>query len=151
MEENEKKDPEDRRDPIADALGITPLKPTIELKRSGRIVFPDPNDDYEYSRQNMKDLIEKGMQHFRDYGDICGSQQEARSYEVLSTMFDSLVEANEKLVNLRKTEFEIKAIEAKNDPDKVNGGVTNQNIFVGSTSDFQKMITNMQSKNNEDI
>lgn len=131
-------------DPIGDALGITPLERNITT--SGKLVLrkEEPGTDYEYGRQNLVDLIEKGKQVFGEFSEVAAAAQEPRHYEVLTNLLVSLIDAQEKLLNLKKKELEIEAAQTKN-PEEDGGNITN-NLFVGSTAEFQAMIKASREK-----
>lgn len=130
-------------DPLSAALGINPMAP--EMTQSGRFIIPEPNDDYEYGRSNLIDLIEKGNQVLAEFSQISAAAQSPRHYEVLTNMINSLIEANEKLMTMKKHDIEIKNAEKlQKEPNQT---VTN-NLFVGSTAEVQKMLeTAIKSKN----
>lgn len=129
-------------DPISEALGITLFD--NDFKSNGKIVLRKEDiEDYEYGRQNLIDLIEKGKDVFTEFAEVAKSAQEPRHYEVLTNLLNSLLEAQEKLLNLKKKNQEI-----ENNNTQEPGNVTN-NLFVGSTSDLQAMISEANKKKNQ--
>jgi hypothetical protein len=72
--------------------------------------------------------------------DLARASEHPRAYEVVSTLMKTLVDANKDLVAMNKDRKSEQAPEEKQQ-------VTNNNLFVGSTEDLQKMITEMQEKN----
>lgn len=139
MENNEDPTKKQPNDPLSDIFGINPLEG--KLTKSGQIIIPDPTDDYNYSRQNIVDIIDKANQYLQAFGEIALSAQEPRHFEVLTNMITALIDANERLVLLKKHEQDIKAREVSN-----SGQTINNNLFVGSTSDFQDLLENMSKK-----
>lgn len=145
MEDEEpKKIPPKKLDPLSDAFGIQPMDG--QLRKSGKFIVPDPIDDYQYGRQNIIDLIEKGNQYLHSFGEVAISAQEPRHFEVLTNMLNSLIEANEKLMLMKKHDQDIRAKETKEDPTQT----INNNLFVGSTSELQTMIANLSKKKPDD-
>ena len=65
-----------------------------------------------------------------------------RAFEVYGQLLKNTSEVNDRLIDLQKKMEELKAIEKKGNPTKVTNA-----LFVGSTSELQKLIKN---KKNED-
>ena len=100
---------------------------------------PEPERDFKYARQNFIDIIEKGSQALEELMDVAIQSQHPRAYEVLATTMKTLIDANKDLVEMSR----------KNSPEKDqeptgNKSVTN-NLFVGSTSDLQKILRDMKN------
>ena len=131
------KDPNDLSDPIATALDITPVD-------DNRVQLPEHEDkspkesntekDLEYARENYMDLIEKGRHSLEDLMEIARQSQHPRAFEVIATLIKTITDTNEKVVDLQKKAKEILSDEmaAKK--------VTNNNLFVGSTTELTKIL-----------
>jgi hypothetical protein len=102
---------------------------------------PTIQNDFDYARENLMDVIGKGQEALFDLMDVARQSQHPRAYEVLSTMMNTLVGANKDLLDLQAKKK--KLLEAE--PEANNQQVTN-NLFVGSTAELQKMID--QRRNN---
>ena len=100
-------------------------------------------DDFEYARENLMDVIGKGQEALFDLMDVARQSQHPRAYEVLSTMMTTLVGANKDLLDLQAKKKKLLEVE----PEANNQQVTN-NLFVGSTAELQKMID--QKRNNSE-
>ena len=116
----------------AEIVSETP-RPVAKLDDS-----PEPERDFKYARQNFIDIIEKGSQALEELMDVAIQSQHPRAYEVLATTMKTLIDANKDLVEMSR----------KNSPEKDqeptgNKSVTN-NLFVGSTSDLQKILRDMK-------
>lgn len=142
-EDEEPKQPPKKLDPLSDAFGLQPMDGM--LRKSGKFIVPDPVDDYQYGRQNIIDLIEKGQQYLHAFGEVALSAQEPRHFEVLTNMLNSLLDANEKLMLMKKHDQDIRAKETKDDPAQT----INNNLFVGSTSELQGMLAQINKKKDE--
>lgn len=90
--------------------------------------------DFEYARGNLIDIIEKGQEALSGILDVAGMSQHPRSYEVVATLINTLTTANKDLLELTKKRQEIEG--------NVGGKPTtvNNNLFVGSTAELQKLI-----------
>jgi hypothetical protein len=102
---------------------------------------PTIQNDFDYARENLMDVIEKGQEALFDLMDVARQSQHPRTYEVLSTMMNTLVGANKDLLDLQAKKKKLLEVE----PEANNQQVTN-NLFVGSTAELQKMID--QRRNN---
>lgn len=138
MNEDEDKKP---LDPISKAFGIDPMDG--KLLTNGHIIINDPTDDYNHSRQNIIDLIDQGNQYLQQFGQVAMSAQEPRYIEVLTNLLNSLILANEKLLDLKIKDNAIKEKSGDNSAD-----IINNNLFVGTTEELQTMLENI-SKNDK--
>jgi len=92
-------------------------------------------NDYEYARRNLYDIIENGQRALDDMIDFAKQAQHPRAYEVVGTLINNLVDANQKLLHLSKQVKDIRSKEKNDAPDKVTN-----NLFVGSTAELQKLL-----------
>ena len=99
----------------------------------------DKNDnvksDYDYSRETYYDLIEKGREGLEDMIHVARESEHPRAYEVLAGMLKNVADINDKLMDLNKKHSDI--TQPKNQQKQIEH---QQNIFVGSTADLQKML-----------
>lgn len=130
-------------DPISQAFGLEPMDG--KLKPSGKILVPDPTDDYQYSRQVIIDMIEKGMAHYAEFGTSAQAAGEPRHYEVLNNMGTSIIMAAEKLMILQKLDMDMKAQAAKNETAAGNQTINN-NLVVGSADDMLTMLEKIDER-----
>lgn len=107
----------------------------------------EAENDYDYARKNMYDVIEKGTQALEELLGVATSSQHPRAYEVLATTMKTLVDANKELVQLSKKKVEE---EKRNDEPQTgsSGNVTNNNLFVGTTHDLLKVLADMRKNGN---
>ena len=107
---------------------IVKEKPKIQKQ-----VNDDPTKDYEYSRAQFYNLIEKGQEAVDGILDVAGDSQHPRAYEVAGQLIKHIADTTDKLVDLQKKMKDL-------DEDKSTKQVTNNSLFIGSTSDLQKML-----------
>ena len=119
-------------------------------KRSSEIeVIPEkPNEiqkDYEYTRANLYSLIEKGQESLNGIMELAGESASPRAYEVAGQVLKSTADITDKLADLQKKMKDL-------DEDKPKGPstVTNNAVFVGSTSELQKMLKQEILNNKEE-
>ena len=105
------------------------------VKRKDRL--KDVNDieqDYDYTRANLYSLIEKGQEAINGIMEVAGETASPRAYEVAGQLIKSVADTTDKLMDLQK-----KVKDVNEDAPKTNN-VTNNALFVGSTSELSKML-----------
>ncbi len=111
---------------VIDESRVTPMdKPSIQQD--------DVMDDYQYARENLKNIIDSAQQSIDDLSSIASTSESPRAYEVLSGLMKTIVDANKDLLELQKKVKQLKEDEAK------PSNVTNA-LFVGSTAELHKLI-----------
>ena len=95
----------------------------------------DKDNDYEYTRETLYDLIEKGREGIEEMIEVARQSEHPRAYEVLSGLIKNVSDTNDKLMDLNKKQQQMY------EKDEVKQ-VENQqnNFFLGSTTDIQKML-----------
>ena len=96
---------------------------------------PDIETDYNYSRAQLYSLVEKGQEAVDGALDVAQQSDSARAYEVAGQLIKHVADTADKLIDLQK-----KMKEIDEDGPKAQTNVTNNSLFVGSTSDLQKML-----------
>ena len=99
-------------------------------------------DDYEYARGNLYQLVDKGQEAVNGALDLAMSSDHPRAYEVAGQLIKHVGDVADKLMALQKDKKNVKEESAK----KV---VTNNSLFVGSTADLQKMLKDASKKNDK--
>ena len=130
-------------DPIDEALNTTsaievsntPENGCVTRKDSTKNVTGDIEKDYEYTRANLYSLIEKGQESLNGIMELAGESASPRAYEVAGQIIKSVADTTDKLMELQK-----KVKEVDEEKTKTTNNVTNNAVFVGSTSDLSKMI-----------
>src|SRR5210317_682957 len=102
----------------------------------------DVDNDYDYSRENYYNLIEKGQQAIEGILDIAKEGQHPRAYEVAGQLIGQVAQVTDKLQDLQKKLKDLKEVTKKSDTKIQNA------LFVGSTAELQKML---QAKKDETI
>jgi len=95
----------------------------------------DIEKDYEYTRANLYSLIEKGQEAINGIMELAGEGGSPRAYEVAGQLIKSVADTTDKLIDLQK-----KLKDVADEPTKTTNNVTNNAVFVGSTSDLQKLL-----------
>jgi hypothetical protein len=110
-------------DKSAEKIDIIPSKPD------------DIRKDYEYTRANLYSLIEKGQEAINGIMELAGEGGSPRAYEVAGQLIKSVADTTDKLIDLQK-----KLKDVEEDTVKSPNTVTNNALFVGSTSELSKIL-----------
>lgn len=129
-------------DKISSSLNMIPLDDVKAPVKHNTDVEPQStiDNDFEYARGNLITIIEKGQEALDGILDVAGMSQHPRSYEVVSGLVKTLTDANKDLLELSKKRQDIKGDKGFA-PETVNN-----NLFVGSTADLQKMLKNIDNE-----
>ena len=100
----------------------------------------DIKDDYEFSRETYRDLINVGVRSLDVLAELARESEHPRAFEVLSKSIKDIGDTTEKLMSLQKTK---KDLSKETEETK---RITNNNVFVGSTIDLQRMLLNMRGE-----
>jgi|TARA_R100000995_G_C3476092_1_gene121047 tetrahydrodipicolinate N-succinyltransferase len=129
-------------DPIDEALNvkseIIPTPEDVVSKKKNQIKKVEGQDvgkDYDYTRGNLYSLIEKGQEAINGIMEVAGETASPRAYEVAGQLIKSVADTTDKLMDLQK-----KVKEVDEDNNKTTNNVTNNALFVGSTSELSKML-----------
>ena len=94
-------------------------------------------DDYDYARSRYYNLAEKGDEAIDLMLDLARESEHPRAFEVLSNMLKQNAEIADRLMELQKKTKEIRLSDQKSLP---NGSMTQNNVYVGSTTELQRML-----------
>jgi len=119
-----------RKDQLTDVTNVG-------ITRPDRLTKDDITKDYEYTRGNLYSIIEKGQEAINGILELAQDSEMPRAYEVAGQLIKSVSDATDKLMDLQK---KLKDVEEESSRRPTN--VTNA-MFVGSTSDLQKMLKNI--------
>lgn len=129
---------------LDDILGVAPSQNTEITTVEAEVLPAHTNsqveNDFEFARENLMDVITKGQEAMFDMMDVAKQSQHPRAYEVLSTMINTLVGANKDLLDLQTKKKKL----LENQPNADAQTVTN-NLFVGSTAELQKMLDSVKN------
>ena len=97
----------------------------------------DRQKDYEYTRGELYTLIDQGQEAVRGALEVAQESGHPRAYEVAVAAMKHVADMTEKLQDLHKKMKDLD--EEKKGPSRV----TNNAMFVGSTTELQKMLKQM--------
>ena len=118
---------------------VESVKPT--LKKSEQL---DIKQDYEMSRAQLHNLVMKGQEAVDGILDVARASDHPRAYEVAATTIKALGDVTDKLIDLQQKMKDLDK-EEKKGPNNVTNA-----LFVGRTSELQKMLKKESNINNKD-
>lgn len=92
-------------------------------------------DDYDTSRDTYIELIEGGKESLELMIQVARESEHPRAFEVLSGMIKNIADVTDKLMDLNKKHKEVTKEEK---PEQKQ--ITNNNVFLGSTTDLQRLL-----------
>jgi hypothetical protein len=133
-------------DKLNEVLEIADL-PEKVIKTTPKVPRPKENEDvdsdYKYSRENLYNLVERGQDAIDGILDLAREGEHPRAYEVAGQLIKNVGEVTEKLLQLQEKMKKLKDV-----PDKAPKNVTNA-LFVGSTTELNKLLKGKPIKDNE--
>ena len=99
------------------------------------VIDKDIKDDYEFSRETYKNLINVGSRSLDILADLARESEHPRAFEVLSKSIKDIGDTTEKLMALQKAHRDLTA-EEREEVKKL----TQNNVFIGSTTDLQRLL-----------
>ena len=121
---------------LSEALNIEP----IELETTTEIVEVKDSveDDAEFARTNIRELISKGNTAIDNLLLVANQSEHPRAYEVAAGLIKNLADLNKDLLEIQKRKRDLDPTQTK------NNSTTNidKAVFVGSTTEFVKFLKN---------
>ena len=124
----------DNDDKIGEFLELEPLKKDI-TKAKDIVKASKLDNDFEYARGNLYQVIEHGSNALAELLEVANQSQHPRAYEVVANLVKTLSDANMTLLDLTKKKQDV-----NNDAGGRSPNTVNNNLFVGSTGELQKLI-----------
>lgn len=139
---------DDNDDAIGNSLGLEPIQTKIDLidKMLTDAQDDSASKDFEFSRGNLYEMIQDGKEAMFKLAEIASSSQHPRAFEVYAKLMDTMIHANEKLLDMQEKIRDIKHADA---PVSEKAKSVTNNLFVGSTAELQRMIKDMNKKQDE--
>lgn len=109
-----------------------------EIKRSKEEVL---EADFNSARTNMKELINNGMDALDGIMKVASASDSPRAYEVAALLLKTLSDMNKDLMVVHEKSENIQKEKVTN--------ITNNSIYVGSTTDLQNLINKSRSQTKE--
>ena len=96
------------------------------------------NNDFQYARENLYHIIERGRDAMDELLEIAKSEESPRAFEVFGQLLKNMTDSQEKLMELHQKKQKLKNDGERQEVTKAQN-VTNA-LFVGSTADLLKLV-----------
>lgn len=126
---------------MEEILNLPESEPIIESNGEIVVVEDNADADFEKARGNIHEIITKGQTALDDIITLARASDSPRAYEVVTQMIKTLVDANKDLIELRKKMKDVTEDKEKNSPTNIQNA-----LFIGSTSELQKLINNRNTQ-----
>ena len=133
-----KKDTVNKLNEVLDIAGELVELPKKRKAPGVEVVTTDLTSDYDFSRDQYHNLIEKGNDALEELLSIAKEGEQPRAFEVAVQMINSLAATTKELLILQKTK---KEVEDTKTPVK-----NENNLFVGSTKELQELLEMKKKK-----
>jgi hypothetical protein len=125
---------------LSKVFDVEPVKTEI-VDKNNIIIKSDKNieDDYEITRSHIRMLLVQGQEALNSALEVAKQSEHPRAFEVVGNLMKQLADVNQQLMDLHQQKAKLDAPK-----ESAKKEVTNNNaIFVGSTSELNKLIKNM--------
>lgn len=138
----------DDEDPIGKALNVSPFENTLKTVEMIKAKAHDDSarNDFEMARSHIHEVINQGQNALFKLADIAESSQHPRAFEVLAKLMDTIVSANKDLLDIQ---VKIREIDNSDSPISDKAQTVNNNLFVGSTAELQKVLKDLKNKEDD--
>lgn len=128
---------------IDDKTEVIPSTGEIISSQSNQEEFID--HDYQATRNNLHSLLQQGQEALMHALGVAKQSEHPRAFEVVGGLMKHLSDINHQLLDLHKKKQALDNPAAEEQKDSKN--VTNNSIFVGSTSELSKMLNDLRKGN----
>ena len=128
---------------LSEALNTEPIEinPIIEVQSTEVTSLNQVEEDANFARSNIRDLIAKGNTAMDQLLAVAKESEHPRAYEVAAGLIKNLADMNKDLLELQKKRKDLTP-----NGDGFAGNAKNLNvdkaIFVGSTNELVKFLKN---------
>ena len=121
---------------------IVPVEETteIEKKAAASQKKEDRAEDYEFARENLKDMVEKMQATLDGAMQVASESDHPRAYEVVFQGAKHTADILDKIHQLHKREKELDREDPVAQQGQTNNGTVNNVFMTGSTADLLKML-----------
>lgn len=124
---------------ISKSLGILSTN-----EKENEIVEQKENEfieDYDFIRNNYYNILNKSSHLLEESIEIAKQSQSPRSFEAAAIIIKTISEVNKDLLHLNEKKNKVMPVLVDN-----NKTVNNNTVFVGSTAELQKFISELKNK-----
>jgi len=101
--------------------------------------------DFQYARENLYDIIEKGRDAMEELLEIAKAEESPRAFEVFGQLLKSMTDSQETLMDLHQKKQKLENAGDRQEVTQAQN-ITNA-LFVGSTADLLKLVKKETKEN----
>ncbi len=98
----------------------------------------DKDTDFQYARENMYHIIERGRDAMDELLEIAKAEESPRAFEVFGQLLKNMTDSQEKLMELHQRKQKMESDGERQEVTRAQN-VTNA-LFVGSTAELLKLV-----------
>lgn len=98
--------------------------------------------DFDNARATIYTMVDTAKEAVLTLSQLADQSQNPQAYLVLAKLIDTGVAASKSLLELQT---KIRTIQASSDPSNPQAKTINNNLFVGSTTELQKVLMEMKN------
>lgn len=137
---------DDKRDSIDKFLDLAPAAPKQEILpavRENTLPVTHVQDDYEYTRDTLRDVLAEGMMLFKEAAEAAKAGGQPEQFSVAASVMKGVVDAGDKLLGLSEKHQKVTGAGAP------KGDIINNKLTVKLTSsELLDMILEAKKKTN---
>ena len=137
-------------DKLSEVFNVEPMDKTEIIKKDGTVLPPkskkqEENIDFDYNRtrDNLHGLLVNGQDALVNALEIAKQSEHPRAFEVVGNLIKQLADVNEQLLSLHDKK---QKLDNPKGSEKKEGVTNNNAIFVGSTSELNKLLNDLDNK-----
>lgn len=133
-------------DKLSEVFDVESVPKQEIITREGEVITADGTqsekieDDYDHARNNLRLLLLDGQSALQTALAVAQSSEHPRAIEVVGNLMKQLADINQQLLDLHQQKQKLDAPKGSDSKGKT---VNNNAIFVGSTSELNKFLSNM--------
>ena len=125
--------------PSPEKIEATEILPAVPQQE--KVGNPELEQDYETTRSNLHSILTQGQDALLHALSVAKQSEHPRAFEVVGGLMKHLSDINSQLLDLHKKKQQLEPAKVEDSKTK---SVTNNSIFVGSTSELSKMLSDLR-------
>ena len=131
-------------DKLSQVFQVEPIG-KVDIIANGGAIVAEKNEaldhDYETTRSNLHSILSQGQVALFHALEVAKQSEHPRAFEVVGGLMKNLSDINHQLLDLHKKK---QSIESPKGETKEIANVTNNSVFVGSTTELSKMLDDIR-------
>lgn len=134
-------------DKLSQIFDVTPIEKNEIVVKKDDMVKSSKDEieiqaDYDASRKNLHELLARGSLALEHALEVAMSSEHPRAFEVVGGLMKNVADINMQLMDVHKKKQVL--LNKEDEDSSQTKSVTNNAIFVGSTSELSKMLDNLK-------